>query len=196
MLLRASSLKLKSTESISKIYDDYYVTEWKIPLSAFKNRERETKWGVNSYMRNTQNNSWITWNLAPENLLFFNLAFTGTMYFEKPLSKSKPKKSFIPYINGIAFNDFETFDALNSFFSAKFAKNEKRQINDLKNYIKNWKSNKKQTSQSTTRSKNHEKATQQLLLPSSQQASSFPSSSLSSPPISSKRTGTPGSIKA
>ncbi|MDC3145810.1 histidine phosphatase family protein, partial [Candidatus Pelagibacter sp.] len=32
--------------------------------------------------------------------------------------------------------------ALNSFFSAKFAKNEKRQINDLKNYIKNWKSNK------------------------------------------------------
>ena len=41
-----------------------------------------------------------------------------------------------------AFNDFETFNALNSFFSAKFAKNEKKQINDLKNYIKNWKSNK------------------------------------------------------
>ena len=41
-----------------------------------------------------------------------------------------------------AFNDFETFDALNSFFSAKFAKNEKKQIMDLKNYIKNWKSNK------------------------------------------------------
>ena len=41
-----------------------------------------------------------------------------------------------------AFNDFETFDALNSFFSAKFAKNKKRQIKDLKNYIKNWKSNK------------------------------------------------------
>ena len=41
-----------------------------------------------------------------------------------------------------AFNDFETFDALNSFFSVKFAKNKKRQIKDLKNYIKNWKSNK------------------------------------------------------
>ena len=41
-----------------------------------------------------------------------------------------------------AFNDFETFSALNSFFSAKFAKNEKKQIKDLKNYIKNWKSNK------------------------------------------------------
>ena len=41
-----------------------------------------------------------------------------------------------------AFNDFETFDALNSFYSTKFAKNEKRQIKDLKKYIKNWKSNK------------------------------------------------------
>jgi len=41
-----------------------------------------------------------------------------------------------------AFNDFETFDALNSFFSAKFAKNEKKQIKDLKNYLNNWKSNK------------------------------------------------------
>ena len=41
-----------------------------------------------------------------------------------------------------AFNNFETFDALNSFYSAKFAKNEKRQIKDLKKYIKNWKSNK------------------------------------------------------
>ena len=41
-----------------------------------------------------------------------------------------------------AFNDFETFDALNSFYSTKFAKNEKRQIKSLKKYIKNWKSNK------------------------------------------------------
>ena len=41
-----------------------------------------------------------------------------------------------------AFNDFETFDALNSFYSTKFTKNEKRQIKDLKKYIKNWKSNK------------------------------------------------------
>ena len=93
--------------SESKIHENFYVTEWKIPLSSFKYKEGETKWGVNSYMRNTKNNSWITWNLAPENLLFFNLAFTGDMYFERPLGKSKPKKSIIPYINSIAFNDLE-----------------------------------------------------------------------------------------
>jgi len=41
-----------------------------------------------------------------------------------------------------AFKKYETFDALNSFFSAKFAKNKDPQIKSLKNYIKNWKSNK------------------------------------------------------
>ena len=46
--------------SESKIYDDFYITEWKIPLAAFKYREGETKWRVNSYMRNTKSNSWIT----------------------------------------------------------------------------------------------------------------------------------------
>ena len=41
-----------------------------------------------------------------------------------------------------AFKNFETFNALNSFFDAKFYKNKEKQINDLKLYIKSWKSQK------------------------------------------------------
>ena len=41
-----------------------------------------------------------------------------------------------------AFKNFETFDALNSFYDVKFAANEEKQIKDLKNYIKNWNSDK------------------------------------------------------
>ena len=41
-----------------------------------------------------------------------------------------------------AFNEFKTFDALNSFYDEKFAENETKQIKDLKNYIKNWNSDK------------------------------------------------------
>ena len=41
-----------------------------------------------------------------------------------------------------AFEDFETFDALNSFYDEKFAANEIKQINDLKKYIKKWDSDK------------------------------------------------------
>jgi phosphohistidine phosphatase SixA len=41
-----------------------------------------------------------------------------------------------------AFKNFKTFNALNSFFSSKFAQNEDKQIIDLKNFIQNWKSEK------------------------------------------------------
>ena len=41
-----------------------------------------------------------------------------------------------------AFENFETFDALNSFYDERFASNEAKQIKDLKNYIKYWNSDK------------------------------------------------------
>ena len=37
-----------------------------------------------------------------------------------------------------AFDKFKTFDALNSFYQAKFFKNKDKQIKDLKKFIKNW----------------------------------------------------------
>ena len=41
-----------------------------------------------------------------------------------------------------AFENFETFDALNSFYDERFSANETKQINDLKKFIKNWHSDK------------------------------------------------------
>jgi phosphohistidine phosphatase SixA len=38
----------------------------------------------------------------------------------------------------IAFGDFETKIFLNSFFSQKFAKNRKKQMNDLNNFVNNY----------------------------------------------------------
>ena len=40
----------------------------------------------------------------------------------------------------IVFGNFQTFSALNSFYEARFAKNKKRQIKDLKNFINEWES--------------------------------------------------------
>ena len=42
----------------------------------------------------------------------------------------------------IAFETFETFNALNSFYDEKFSANRFIQIKDLKKYIKNWNSKK------------------------------------------------------
>ena len=41
-----------------------------------------------------------------------------------------------------AFKNFETFDALNSFYDERFSANEAKQIKDFKNYINNWNSDK------------------------------------------------------
>jgi len=41
-----------------------------------------------------------------------------------------------------AFNEYSTFDTLNSFYDARFEKNKEKQIKDLKNYILNWNSKK------------------------------------------------------
>ena len=38
----------------------------------------------------------------------------------------------------IAFKKFETKNFLNSFFSAKFSKNRKKQVIDFKKFLKNW----------------------------------------------------------
>ena len=86
----------------SKQYQNYYTTEWKIPLSAFKYREGETKWRVGSYQRDTKNNAWNSWHKVPKNQMFFNLAFMGDMIFERPLGKST-LKSIIPYVNSLNY---------------------------------------------------------------------------------------------
>jgi len=37
-----------------------------------------------------------------------------------------------------AFKNYKTYNALNSFFSSKFAKNKDKQMKDLKSFVKSW----------------------------------------------------------
>ncbi len=92
----------------SKQYDGYYTSEMAIPLSSFKFKQGETKWRFNSYRFDTQSNETSTWARIPQNQLIFNLAFMGDMIFEKPLGKSRTPIAIIPYVNGLALQDFET----------------------------------------------------------------------------------------
>jgi len=97
------------------IHEDHYIVEWKIPLSAFKYQEGETKWRFNSYHFDTQNNEQSTWMNIPQNQLIFSLAYMGEMIFEKPLGKSNPPVSIIPFVNTLVAKNYET-DVSNSDF--------------------------------------------------------------------------------
>lgn len=99
----------------SKIHDNYYILEWKIPLYAFKYREGETKWRFNSYHFDTQDNERNTWINIPQNQFIFNLAYMGDMIFERPLGKSKSPIWLAPYINGFTGRDYESNELDNNF---------------------------------------------------------------------------------
>lgn len=101
--------------SESKMYDDHYILEWKIPLYSFKYREGETKWRFNSYHFDTQDNEQNTWINIPQNQFIFNLAYMGDMVFEKPLGKSKSPIWVAPFVNGFTGKDFETNEKTNTF---------------------------------------------------------------------------------
>ena len=92
----------------TKTYDNFYISEIKIPLSAFKYREGETKWRFNSYQFDTIDNVRNTWMNIPQNQDIFNLAYMGDMIFEKPLGNSKTPISFIPFMNTFLGKNYET----------------------------------------------------------------------------------------
>ena len=98
----------------SKIHGNYYILEWKIPLSAFKYKEGETKWRFNTYHFDTQDNEQNTWVNIPQNQYIFNLAFMGDLIFDRPLGKSKSPVSIIPFLNTITSKDFENNNNNNS----------------------------------------------------------------------------------
>lgn len=91
----------------TKVYEGYYISEWIIPLSAFKFRPGETKWRFNSYQFDTQGNEQNTWMRIPRSQYIFNLAFMGDMIFEKPLESGRTPISIIPYVNGSYEKDNE-----------------------------------------------------------------------------------------
>lgn len=91
----------------SKIYDYYYTSELRIPLSSFKFKEGESKWRFNSYRFDTQSTEWSTWVKVPQNQTITNLAFMGDMIFENPLGKSRVPFALIPYVSSELSKDFE-----------------------------------------------------------------------------------------
>ncbi len=93
----------------STISDDKYSVEFKIPLSQIKYPENTSTWRFNLYRFNTVTNEWTTWAPIPQEFFPINMAFMGTIEFEKPFAKSNPPIYIIPFVNGISSSDF-TFD--------------------------------------------------------------------------------------
>lgn len=88
------------------IYDGYFIIEMRIPLASLNFPENSTSWRFNFFRFDTQLGVRTTWAYIPQVYKDFNLAFMGTLHFDRPLGKSNTPLSIIPYVNTLADKQF------------------------------------------------------------------------------------------
>ena len=90
----------------SKLYDDFFLTELKIPLDQLYYGNNSKKWRFNMYRSDTNSQEHSVWSKVPQNQSIGNLAFMGNLIFEEPLGKQKKPSVLIPYINILNGKEF------------------------------------------------------------------------------------------
>ena len=94
-------------ETASKMYEDYYLMEARIPLDFINFPKGADSWRFSINRNNTYTNEYTSWIRVPQNQSPSSLAFMRTVRFEDPLGSPKRPVSIIPFINSISNFDLE-----------------------------------------------------------------------------------------
>ncbi len=92
--------------SAVKSYDDRWVSEFSIPLRNLRYSDTGTEWGVNFGRQDLKSNEKSAWAPMPRQFNHCDLAYTGTLIWDKPLSKSGLRFSLIPYLTAKVTRDY------------------------------------------------------------------------------------------
>jgi len=84
-------------KSAVKNYDDRWTAELSIPFHSIRYHEGSTEWGINFGRLDLKTNEKSAWGPMPRQFNHNNLAFTGTLIWDKPLKKVVTGFSIIPY---------------------------------------------------------------------------------------------------
>jgi len=88
-------------------YPDRWVAEFSIPFRSMRYRGGITEWGINFSRNDLKSNEKSSWGPMPRQFQTANLAYTGTLVWDKPLPKSGLRFSLIPYVSGKLSQDKE-----------------------------------------------------------------------------------------
>lgn len=94
--------------SAVKNYSDRWVIEFSIPFRSIRYNEGDREWGINFSRLDLKSNEKSSWAPVPRQFQSANLAYTGTLVWDKPLPKAGVRFSLIPYVSGKALQDVET----------------------------------------------------------------------------------------
>jgi len=86
--------------SAIKSYDDRWVVEMAIPFRSLRYIKGYTEWGLNFGRLDLKTNEKSAWAPMPRQFNHCDLAYTGTLIWDKPLGKSGLNYSVIPYVTG------------------------------------------------------------------------------------------------
>ena len=112
-------------QSKVKKYKDHWVLEMAIPLKILQYASAETVWGINFIRSEMSDNSYASWVPVPVQFTKTNLAFTGTLVWEKAPKQYRKNVALIPYLTNTVAKNFEARTpkewTTNAGFNAKVA---------------------------------------------------------------------------
>ncbi len=82
-----------------KNYDDRWVAEFAIPFRSMRYHGGAREWGINFSRQDLKTSEKSSWAPMPRQFATANLAFTGSLVWDKPLPSSGTRFSLIPYIS-------------------------------------------------------------------------------------------------
>ena len=94
-------------KSATKSYDDRWVVELSIPFRSLRYSETDSVWGINFGRLDLKTNEKSAWAPMPRQFNHCDLAYTGTLVWDKSLNKSGLRFSLIPYVTGRVTKDYE-----------------------------------------------------------------------------------------
>ena len=88
----------------AKVYDGYWIAEFKIPFNSIRYKTGSKVWNLNSHRGTSKINEGSVWTAIPLGFSPGNLSMTGKLEFEFPLEKSSQSFVLIPYISSAGSN--------------------------------------------------------------------------------------------
>lgn len=89
-------------------HENYWIAEAAIPFKTLRFKPGSANWNVNFYRINGLTGERASWTRIPRNFPILSLAFMKELIWDKPLQKSGPNVSLIPYVSPASSRDFES----------------------------------------------------------------------------------------
>jgi hypothetical protein len=106
--------------SAVKNYDDRWEAEFAIPFRSIRYNGGATEWGINFSRNDLKTGEKSSWAPMPRQFTTSNLAYTGSMIWDKPLPESGMRFSLIPYLSAKAIQNKEAGEKLKPTANAGF----------------------------------------------------------------------------